>query len=305
MPSVRILVVEDFAPFRRFICLELQQRIEFQVIGEVSDGRKAVQLAHELKPDLILFDIGLPSLNGLEAARQVRRLAPEVKLLFVSQESSSDVVGESFRLGAQGYVHKPSAKSDLLPAIDAVLRGKRFVSNGLEIITDSQAHYRHEVLFCSDDSVLLEGLTGFIAAALNIGNAAIVWTTAPHRESLLQRLLARRVDVHAAIQRGTYVSSDAAEVLDPGRILEVIHALSEAASKAGKKHPRVAVCGERAGRLWAEGETDKAIQIEQFFDGLANSHDIDILCPYPFPLGQEDHQAIKTICAEHNVVNSR
>ena len=79
---------------------------------------------------MILIGIGLPKLNGIEAANRIRRLAPQAKLLFVSEESDSDVVQETFRLGARGYVHKPLALSDLLPAIDAVLVGKRFVAEG-------------------------------------------------------------------------------------------------------------------------------------------------------------------------------
>src|SRR5436190_6339608 len=115
MPFLKILVVEDYEPLRRLICLSLQQRPEFQVI-QASNGLEAVQMAKELQPDLILMDIGLPKLNGMEAAKRIRRLVPHTKLLFVSQESDSDVSRETFRLGARGYVHKPLAPSDPLPA---------------------------------------------------------------------------------------------------------------------------------------------------------------------------------------------
>jgi DNA-binding NarL/FixJ family response regulator len=307
MAFVRVLVVEDYERFRRFICLALQQRAEFRVIGEVSDGVEAVQRAQELQPDLILLDIGLPKLNGIEVAKRVRRLAPNARLLFVSQESSSDVVRETFRLGAQGYVHKPRAQSDLLPAIEAVLGGKRFVSSTLNARdrTDAEVPHRHEILFYSDETVLLDGLTQFIAAALSAGNAAIVWATESHRDSLLQRLHALGVDIDAAIQRGTYVSSDAADPPDPVRMLEAVKELSEAAAKAGKEHPRVAVCGERAGRLWAEGKMDEAIRLEQLCNDLAKTQEVDILCVYPLPHGQEDDPSLKSICAEHTTANFR
>lgn len=128
MRSVNVLVVEDFEPFRRFICSVLEWP-EFHAT-EVSDGPGAVQKVKELQPDLILLDIGLPGLNGLDVARRVRELAPDTKVLFISQESSPEVVEEALGLGA-GYVHKAYAHSDLLPAIKAVLQGKRFVSDGL------------------------------------------------------------------------------------------------------------------------------------------------------------------------------
>jgi len=129
--SVRVLVVEDFVPFRQYIALTLAKRDDLQVICEVSDGLEAVHKAEELKPELILLDIGLPTLNGIEAARQIRKLAPESKILFVSQESSLDVVQEVLNLGARGYVVKTRAAIDLLPAVEAVLEGRQFVSGGL------------------------------------------------------------------------------------------------------------------------------------------------------------------------------
>jgi DNA-binding NarL/FixJ family response regulator len=106
MKPVRVLVVEDFAAFRRFICSTLGERPDLQVIGELSNGLEAVQKAVQLKRDLILMDIGLPSLNGIEAARQIRQLAPESKIIFLSQESSAEVVQKALSLGAWGYVVK-------------------------------------------------------------------------------------------------------------------------------------------------------------------------------------------------------
>jgi DNA-binding NarL/FixJ family response regulator len=131
MSLVRLLVVEDHEPFRRFICSTLEKRPELQIVGEVSDGLEAVHKAQELQPDLILLDVGLPSLNGIEAARQMRKLSHKSKILFVSQESSADVVQGAFSLGALGYVVKAHAGSELLAAVDAVCQGKRFVSAGL------------------------------------------------------------------------------------------------------------------------------------------------------------------------------
>lgn len=131
LSSVRVLVVDDSEPFRRFICKTLAKRPNLKVVCEVSDGLEAVQKAEELQPDLIFLDIGLPTLNGIAAARQIRTLAPESKIIFVSQESSPEVVHEALNLGARGYVVKTRAESDLLAAVDAVLDGRRFFSGGL------------------------------------------------------------------------------------------------------------------------------------------------------------------------------
>jgi DNA-binding NarL/FixJ family response regulator len=100
-----------------------------QIIGEVSEGLEGVQKAKELQPDLIALDIGLASLNGIEAARHIRKRSPESKILFVSQASSVDVVQEALGTGAYGYVVKTDAGSELLEAVDAVLRGEPFVGS--------------------------------------------------------------------------------------------------------------------------------------------------------------------------------
>jgi DNA-binding NarL/FixJ family response regulator len=126
--SLRVLLVEDFEPFRRFIRTTLQS--ELQIIAEVSDGLEAVSKAEELQPDLILLDIGLPGLNGIEVARRIRKLSAQSKILFVSQESSPDVIEEAMNSGALGYVVKAHAATELLAAVEAVREGRKFVGNG-------------------------------------------------------------------------------------------------------------------------------------------------------------------------------
>src|SRR6476646_5523675 len=124
--TYRVLVVEDFAPFRRFVSSILGNRPEFEIIGEVADGLEAVEKAEKLKPDLILLDIGLPTLNGFDVARRIREIAPESKILFVTQETPADVAEQAFELGS-GFVVKSRALNDILIAIETVLSGKRFI----------------------------------------------------------------------------------------------------------------------------------------------------------------------------------
>jgi DNA-binding NarL/FixJ family response regulator len=128
---IRVLVVEDYEPWRRYVSAALQKQTELQVIGEVSDGLEAVQQAEELQPDLILLDIGLPTLNGIEAARRIRKVSPASRILFVSENRSADIAEEALSTGASGYVVKSDARSELLPAVKAVLEGKRFISASL------------------------------------------------------------------------------------------------------------------------------------------------------------------------------
>jgi DNA-binding NarL/FixJ family response regulator len=129
--TIRVLVVDDFQAWRQFVCSTLQKNPELQVVGEASDGLEAVHKAKELQPDLIVLDLGLPTLNGIEAARQILKLTPESKILFLTQESYADVIQAALNSGAQGYVLKARAAIDLLPAVKAVLEGRQFVSSGL------------------------------------------------------------------------------------------------------------------------------------------------------------------------------
>jgi DNA-binding NarL/FixJ family response regulator len=133
MSSVRVLLVDDFEPWRQFCSSRLQEQPELLIICEAVDGLDAVQKAKELQPDLILLDIGLPGLDGIAAARRIRWLAPHSKILFVSQESSPEVVQEAFNLGARGFVVKSSAENDLMAAVNHIIMGKRFASGGLVI----------------------------------------------------------------------------------------------------------------------------------------------------------------------------
>jgi DNA-binding NarL/FixJ family response regulator len=124
----RTLVVDDSEPWRQQICSILQTRPELRVIAEAADGLVAVQTAKEVQPDLILLDIGLPTLNGIEVARRIRKVAPQSKILFVSQESSIDMAEDALALGALGYVVKTRAGRELLTAVEAVCQGRRFVA---------------------------------------------------------------------------------------------------------------------------------------------------------------------------------
>jgi DNA-binding NarL/FixJ family response regulator len=129
--SVRVLVVDDFEPFRSLVRSLLKQTPRFLVVREVSDGLEAVRKVTELDPDLVLLDINLPGLSGIEVARRIRRLSPRTKIVFLTQDFSDDLVAEAFNLGAHGYVVKARTSTDLLPAVETVMQGCQFVIHGL------------------------------------------------------------------------------------------------------------------------------------------------------------------------------
>jgi DNA-binding NarL/FixJ family response regulator len=136
MVRTRILIVDDFGPWRHFVSILVQSEPNLQIVAEALDGVEAGRMAEQLRPDLILLDVGLPRLSGIEAARQIRQTVPEPKIIFLSQETSADVVQEAMRSGASGYVFKTKSNTDLLRAIDSVLEGEQFISAGVPLAAD-------------------------------------------------------------------------------------------------------------------------------------------------------------------------
>jgi DNA-binding NarL/FixJ family response regulator len=336
--TARVLVVDDFEPWRRFVHSMLQKQPELQIVSEVSDGLEAVEKAQELQPDLILLDIGLPTLNGIEVARRIRENAPQSKILFVSENRSPDVARAALRTGACGYVVKLDAARELLPAVRAVLRGQQFVSARFaahDLTDPTDAHTadppdrakvvtfpgknatisHHEVAFYQDEASLVDGFAHFIEGALKVGKTVIVIATESHQTSLLERLKVDSVDVGAAVEQGSYIPLNAADTLstimvndlpDPARFNEVAENLVMAAAhSANGDHPRLVVCGECDPPLWTLGNGEAAIRLEQLWNELAVRYDIEILCGYPLSSFQgEGSDMFKRICAEHSAVHT-
>jgi DNA-binding NarL/FixJ family response regulator len=127
--NIRVLLVDDHEPFRRYVYAMLQKRANVQIIGEADNGLQAVQKAEALQPDVILLDIGLPGISGMEAARHIGEVAGNARIIFLTQESSPEVVREAFALGAWAYIIKVQAGTELLPALEAVSHGERLANN--------------------------------------------------------------------------------------------------------------------------------------------------------------------------------
>jgi DNA-binding NarL/FixJ family response regulator len=309
---LRILIVDDFEKFRRYLCSALEQDRRFEIVGQACDGVEAVEKAAELKPDLILLDVGLPRLNGVQAARQMRKVAPLAKILFISQEFSFDVVKAALRsgAGALGYIQKLNVAKELLPGIEAVLAERYFVRGTVKqkFRETGSSPLPHEIQIYSDDAGLVKSFADFAATELSVGKAAIVVATPSHLPGILQGLRTRNVDVERAIETGILLPRDAHEtmskfivdgMLDPDRFFDAMEAL---VAESTRMVPQAAVCGEISPQLFAAGKTLQALLLEQLWDIAAHGFNLDTLCGYALTDFDSDSEIVRSICAEHSAV---
>jgi len=323
MELFRVLVVEDFAPFRRFICSTLGKNPKLQIVGEASDGFEAVRKAEELQPDLILLDIGLPTLTGVEAARQIRKLSPESKLLFVSQESSADIAQEAFRQGALGYVVKTRAGIELLAAVKAVCQGRQFVSSGLPdrhlmdstgALARGPSERTHFVQFYKDDNFWRDDVGELLCTALNEGKSVIVCATGQHVAALHESMQERHIDVQRLAQVGRCITLDPAETLlkfmdsdlpNQRKFASLLGSvIRDAEAAAIATSHRVTIIGEMVALLWAQAKLDATIRLEEIWNDLAKTYSFHLHCAYPASgfQGQQTEQPYAAICAQHSAI---
>ncbi|HXU16008.1 MAG TPA: response regulator transcription factor [Terriglobales bacterium] len=246
---VRVLVVDDYQPWLFFVRSMLQDAWDFQVIGEASDGDEAVQKAIQLQPDLILLDIGLPTLNGIGAARLIREHDPDARILFLSEQHSQDVVREALNTGS-GYVAKSYAPRELLPAIKTVLEGGRFVSacvdghnfsdpEGKAKSTGETVGNRYEAVCYPDKTTFVEELARFVGTSLRNGSAIVVLASESHRVSVLQKLKSEGVDVATAIDQKRYFPLDIPDGFHTFQFAEFL--ATDAVKAARERNLRVGV----------------------------------------------------------------
>jgi DNA-binding NarL/FixJ family response regulator len=126
--TIRVLVVDDHEPWRRLVISELLKKPECEIVGEVDDGLEGVDAAARLAPDLILLDVGLPSITGIEVARRILAIVSGIKILFLSAHMAPPIINATLAAGGHGYVLRSDAGDELLAAIETILQGGQFIS---------------------------------------------------------------------------------------------------------------------------------------------------------------------------------
>jgi DNA-binding NarL/FixJ family response regulator len=204
MSRLRILLADDHTVVRQGLRKVLEARPEWEVVAEAGDGREAVRLAEESKPDVAILDVAMPVLNGIEAVRQIARKVPGTRLLVLSMHADEAYVTQMLRAGAAGYLLKDSADLDLLQAVEAVSSGKSFFSPAIaRVIADDYVRHladrgvtdRFELLSEREREIfqlIAEGRTNKEMAAMLFLSPSTVDT---HRSRIMEKL-----DVHSAAE---------------------------------------------------------------------------------------------------------
>jgi DNA-binding NarL/FixJ family response regulator len=197
MKTIRILLADDHTVVRKGLRLLLESHPGFQVIGDAADGRAAVSLAAEHTPDVVVMDVAMPGLNGIEAARQISARQPHTAIVFLSMHSDESYVLKALKAGARAYLLKDSAEHDLIAAVIAVSEGKAFfspaiskmlVEDYMRQMQERQIEDSYELLTTREREVLqllAEGRNNKeVAGILNLS----LHTVETHRGNILQKL---------------------------------------------------------------------------------------------------------------------
>jgi DNA-binding NarL/FixJ family response regulator len=294
---VRVLVVDDFEPWRRHIASTLGQNPRWQIVGEAANGPDAIEKAADLQPDLILLDVGLPAVNGLEAAGRILARDPNLRILFVSEHQASEIAEDALCSGARGYICKSDAGRELSPAMEAIAAGRRFVGERFGgRAVEGQAHRsspnsrRHEALYYSSDVPLLDQWASIAQAALRTNATFLLLATDSHEHTLQSMLQDRGVNIVRAVRDGRYVSWNADETLskfmvgdqvDETRVwTSVTSVMLSAARGSTAAPPHVIACGECAPTLCAQGKAEAAVRLEQLWNEVTTTYRLDTFCAY-------------------------
>jgi DNA-binding NarL/FixJ family response regulator len=326
--TTRVLLVEDHEGFRSYVRSALLQRKELELVGVAGDGLEAVEKCRELLPDIVLMDIGLPRLNGLDAARRILAEFPNCRIVFLTQEHAPEILEEALKLGASGYVLKTRAARDLFPAMQSARQGPPFVSSNGASRTPAQAAgavsdrsqtvaqpfpaftHSHEVHVYPDEESFVAGLASFITRSLSAQKAVLAFFTEQREQRILAAVERSGIDVKALVAAGRFVprqvSDLATELLLQGRTdrASLVAESVEIVENMVKANPgrRVCVCGECATSLFSGGRADAAVVLETIWDELTQRYRLEVFCAYLLADARQDAAAYEEIRAAHSLV---
>jgi DNA-binding NarL/FixJ family response regulator len=321
--ALRVLIVDDYEPWRRCVRTVLHGQARYEIVGEACDGLEGLQKAQALEPDLILLDVGLPVLSGVEVAQRISACVPAGKILFISEHRSWDVVRSGLDAGGRGYLVKADVATDLLRALDAIAADGRFISESLwaKPASDcgplSYVPHAHEARCYGGEAILVDAFADSLENELASGHACVIAALPAQLQRIDRALRSRGVPIDHALAEGRYQSVNAVQqaatfmvdgLPDEARFraatLPFLHRAVEAATSARPHVIAYSVCAEH---LWKLGRGDAAIRLEHLWNEITRPLDVRTICGFvlPLPSGVRDELIAQELAVSHSEFHSR
>jgi CheY-like chemotaxis protein len=302
----RVVIADDHDTMRARIAALLAS--QFDLVAAVADGEQAVEVTASLTPDVIVLDVSMPVLGGIEAAARIRKLTRVPGIVFLTAHDEAEVAPIALALGAR-LVSKRRMMIELVPT---VRRALSVAPGGAGVAGDPASDRYHAVCFHDDERVLAAAIASFIGKALTADEAALMVATPSHTAAAMARLARMGVDPSRCIERGELVVLDARETLSfltaggemPSirRFDDMVPPLMEAlAARCGQQ--RVTVYGEMVDLLWADGREAAALSLEAYWNEVRTAIEVSVLCGYSTERIGDD-AAYEAICDCHRHLRS-
>jgi DNA-binding NarL/FixJ family response regulator len=284
----------------------------FDVVGLAGGGRQALDLASRLRPEVLVLDVSMPDLGGFQTLEQLRPVAPDTRVVFLTMHKDDDIAASAIDHGACGYVLKSRTHLDLISAIDNAVAGRLFLPSLTSL--SRVAGHQHAVQVHGDDRRFLDDVGQFVAATLRSGEPIVILADDATRVGIAERLQARQMNVLMLAAQGQYVALDSALSLsqamhdgqpDAERLAEIVHGLDRLrlAFPNGPRH-RLTIWGDLSASLCRSGQVAAALELERIWSELTRSLPFFTVCSYSshcFEHAAARHQ-LPNVCAQHSAV---
>jgi DNA-binding NarL/FixJ family response regulator len=306
----RVLLADDHVAFLEAAIDLLYPACD--VVGLASDGRQALEMAKDLRPEVVVLDVSMPKLNGFQTLEHLRRDLPDTRVIFCTLHGMDEIVAAALNAGAHGYVLKSRIHVDLTSAIEHALADRLFVPSLASL--RSVAANRHTLVLHAENDRFLEDVCQLVGPTLRSGDPVVVVTCEATRVGIAQCLRGRHINPSLVADRGQYVEQDSAAALshvmrdgspDQERLMEMIHDFDGLRLSAPNGlRSRLTIVADLTVALWRGGEFEAAVALERIWNELTRTFPFSTVCVIPTDCFARSEAGLHfpTLCDAHSAV---